>query len=74
MSCQTNLKEFHGCCCKYINVVPFFGVILVMEFPGFSHLTGRVSEPLQLYDDPNTKMLSHWPNLNYNYYIKGTSE
>ena len=51
-----------------------FLVILVMEFPGFSHLTGRVSEPLQLYDDPNTKILSHWPNLNYNYYIKGTSE
>ena len=42
-----------------------------MEFLGYSHLTGRISEPLKLYNDPNTKLRTKWPKLNYQYYTKG---
>ena len=42
-----------------------------MAMPGQSSLTSRVSPPLKLYEDPNTKMKLNWPKSNFEYYHKG---
>ena len=43
-----------------------------MNFSGYSALSSRVSEPLKLYEDPNTKLKENWPKENYEFYKKGT--
>ena len=48
-----------------------FWFIPVMNFSGYSALSSRISEPLKLYEDPNTKLNENWTKANYEFYKKG---
>ena len=52
-------------------IFSFFCRLLVLAMPGQSSLTSRVSPPLKLYGDPNTKLKPNWPKSNFEYYHKG---